>query len=101
MRYQINGLDRESGKTREVWLDAESEELAIQGAGDLGIVVESVKLEAAQPLLVYLDKRQLRMLRVSEFKIAVGVFLGLFLWAIVWGAIMLLFMGSIIGAASV
>ena len=114
MRWKVNGVDRETGDERQIWLDAVSSEDATLLAGNRNMVVASavedmpvfkvVSQMAAGPIEIVLTNRQLKTLKVTEMKIASGVFLGLLFWSIFAFLVMLLFWGvvaaGIAGAAS-
>lgn len=87
MRWKIDGVDRESGVDRTIWIDAASKEEATNMASNHNMMVSDVAQDAVQqsqggPMQVELVGRQIRTLRVSTLKIAFGVFFGLFLWSV-------------------
>lgn len=110
MKWKIDGVDRDTGEPRQVWVDAQTREQANMQAGDLGIVVakavedngvQRVQVHAQRdhPLMVQLTSQQVRMLRRNtQMDIAVGVFLGLLLWAIFAFVLVFVFWGVVIAA---
>ena len=104
MLWKIEGVDRETGVDRKIWLDSKTSEDAANLASHHNMMVSDVRehvLQAAPgagPVEVELSRYQLKFLRVSEFRIAVGVFLGLFLWSI-FGVILVVAFWSVVIAA--
>ncbi len=108
MLWKIEGADTETGEDRRIWLEAISKEAATTMASHHNMMVSSVEEHHQEikvvshmpsgPIEVELSRYQLRSLRVSEFRIAVGVFLGLLLWSI-FGVILVIAFWSVVIAA--
>lgn len=47
--FRVHGVDRESGRERRQLIEAETEDAAIDRAGELGIVVERVEVDPDYP----------------------------------------------------
>ncbi len=90
-RWKITGANRETGETHCIWIEAARQSDAQAVANSLGILVSSVVDDPAEtrvvaelpnrPIEVVLKHGQINKLNVSSGRIAVGVFLGLLLWA--------------------
>lgn len=93
MRWKIIGVDKNSGVSREIWLDANSQDEAFSNASDLGIMVSSAfqdsPISISTPSSMKIDKGQLKKIKVTEMRIASGVFIGMSFFFIFWGLVSL------------
>lgn len=93
MRWRINGADRKNAKSRELWIDARSELEARELASEMGVIVSSAlpdpPVVVNVPRQVELNRRQMKLLRVTEMRIASGVCLALIMWGLLCGVTIL------------